>query len=106
MYVNKYNLISKNRIKIKTLVLYGRLSTTSLLMIQIFKLRCLPGHGFIKQALVSCCEPGQSSPLLAGKGLSHFLVRVLVPSPQVTEHVFHDPQNDHPPSTENNYVVK
>jgi len=79
--------------------------TTTIQMIQLFKVNLLPGHGFIIQVLVSCCGPGQSSPLLAGGGLSHVLLRVLVPLPQVVEHVPHDPQNDHPPSTENNEVV-
>jgi len=59
----------------------------------------LPGHGFVKQVLVSSCGPWQSSPPWAGGGLSHTLERVLVPSPQVTEHVPHDPQMVHPPST-------
>ena len=82
-----------------------KMRTNTIQMIQLFKVNLLPGHEFIKQVLVSCCGPGQTSPLLAGGGLSHLLERVLVPLPQVVEHVPHDPQNDHPPSTENNEVV-
>jgi len=65
----------------------------------------LPGHAFIKQKLVSSGNPLQSSPPCAGGGLSHVLVRVLVPLPHVTEHVVHVPQIDQPPSTNNMYSI-
>jgi len=74
-------------------------------MIEVSNVNWLPGHGFIRQALDSCCGPGQLSPLLAGWGLSHVLVRVRVPLPQIVEHVLHDPQMDHPPSTEYNIYL-
>jgi len=87
------------------MVAVDEFSTITILMIKVFEVNWLPGHEFIIQVVVSCCGPGQSSPLSVGGGLLHVLVRVLVPSPHVTEHELHDAQIDHSPSTKDNICL-
>lgn len=58
----------------------------------------LPGHGIGKRHVCwSLSDPSHLSPPNNGLGLSHFLVLILAPSPQVIGHELQDDHKDHPP---------
>ena len=62
-------------------------------------LRALPGQSLVLHAVSSRADPTHSCPPFDGEGLSHDLVRVILPDPQLLVHVPKFPHPPHPPST-------
>ena len=59
----------------------------------------LPGHAWVLQVVFSALDPSQSSPPWDGGGLSHCLVLLFSPDPQVLVHSPYSLQSPHVPFT-------
>jgi len=77
----------------------------SLIYIRGHCLIYIRGHCLWLHLLLSTAEPGQVFPPLAGFGLLHFRVFVIVPNPHVTLHVENRVQGPQLPSTKKVRVI-
>jgi hypothetical protein len=67
--------------------------------IQMYNIYILPAQDLVLHSSSSVLSPKQWSPKRSGRGLVHERVRLLIPSPHVTEHIPQIPHKAQPPCT-------